>query len=166
MAQKIASRGHLYTPEDHLGILVPTNALKALIFKHLEVGRPSIINDTTEKLPNLETSLYHNIREYNFPTITGVERQREELTPMLIAQTIRTAGWLLQNFITVATTISATGMTVLDTLWYKPYESEFTALEHHSIVASSRQTGILIWATDVNSLLGFNERFCSLAVRR
>jgi hypothetical protein len=48
------------------------------------------------------------------------------------------------NFLTIATTISATGLTVLDTLWYKPYESAFTALEHHSLVASSRQKGILM----------------------
>ena len=92
--------------------------------------------------------------------------RRDELTPSIVAKSIKRAGWLLQNFITIATTISATGLTVLDTLWYKPYESAFTALEHHSIVASSRQTGILMWATDCNGLLGFDSRLFSLAARR
>ena len=91
----------------------------------------------------LGKSLYHNILEYNFPAIPGMER-REKLTPRIVARTIKKAGWLLQMFLTIATTVSAAGLTVLDTLWYKPYESAFTALEHHSIVASSRQKGILI----------------------
>ena len=74
LSHLIVSRGHLYTPEDHLGVLVPTNALKALIFKYVNLRRPSIINDATENLPNLGKSLYHNILEYNFPAISGVVR--------------------------------------------------------------------------------------------
>jgi hypothetical protein len=98
-----------------------------MINKHVNLRRPSVINGATDNLPILGKSLYRNILEYNFPAFPGVERQ-EKLTPRIVAKTIKKAGWLLQNFMTIATTVSATGLTVLDTLWYKPYESALQPL--------------------------------------
>ena len=52
----IVSRGHQYTPEEHLEVLVPRNAFKAMINKHVNLRRPSVINDATENLPILGKS--------------------------------------------------------------------------------------------------------------
>jgi hypothetical protein len=151
VAQVVRNRGHRYTPEDRLGVLFPTNLFKSMLEKFFNYPRPADVLPGRADLPLLDKSLIDNIREFNYPSVQGAVDHHPPLTVEMVADTIREAGWLLQSFLTLATTISATGLTFVDTLWYKPYESDFAAMDNHSIVAASRQKGILIWVTDCNT---------------
>jgi hypothetical protein len=157
-AHVIFRRGYLYTPEERLAVLMPTNAFKAMLERYINVPRPADAAPGKADLPWPRSSLTANLVEYN--------RHRMPLTPLIVAETITNAGWILKLFLIIATSISATGLTVVDTVWYKPYASAFIEKSNHSIVAASRHKGILFWITDGNTVREFNSMFAALVTRR
>jgi hypothetical protein len=127
-----------------------TRIRNALLDALVNVPRPGDAAPGADELPMWNRSLLDNIRALN--------KERLPLQPYMVVETIRNSGWILRPFVTIATSISATGLTAVDTIWYKPYASRFTEKANRSIVAGSRQKGMLVWVTDANTVLDFKQQ--------
>ncbi len=129
IAEMIVQRGNRYKGDDQLGILVPTNGLKKMLNDLLTAAKP--YQDPYDQLPNPEWSLAQNIRQ-----ISGIG-DWEELSAYHVAQALLYSGWIFTGALVVSTNMAATGVTFMDSLWFKPYASIFTEKLHHSVVALS-----------------------------
>ncbi len=157
IAEMIVQRGDRYNFKDQLGILVPTNGLKKMLNDLLIAAKP--FQEWSESLPHESLSLKANIRQVN-----GLS-PLQDFTTFHVTQALVNYGWIFSGALVVSTTMAATGVTFLDSLWFKPYASAFTEKLHHSVVATSRAEGILVIATNVNTVRNYNKQFITLAVK-
>ena len=115
--------------------------------------------DWSDQLPDQSLSLSENIRQVC--GLTGWD----ELTTNHVAQALLKNGLIFSGALVVSTTMAATGVTFLDSLWFKPYASAFTEKLHHSVVATSRARGMMAIATNANTIRNYNKQFITLAVK-
>ena len=110
-------------------------------------------------MPDHNLDLLENIR-----IVAGI-RDSEPVRPANIVCALTHNGWIFAGYLAVATSISSTGVTFTDTIWFKPNASPFTEMNNHSVVACTRARGLLFVITNVNTLANFSRRFVALAVK-
>ena len=126
---------------------------------YLSKAKPALDYQDHASLPDHSLDLLTNIR-----ILTGV-RATEPVRPANIVWALNHNGWIFAGYLAVATSISSTGVTFTDTIWFKPYASPFTEKNNHSVVACTRARGLLFVVTNVNTLANFSRRYVALAVK-